>query len=290
MFTIQRANAWKAGLGVLGASCLAVVVVAGASATATTRASGTGYPKVDHQLCYSASGIFGKVPPPGKVRLIDRFNPNGFLPVINHKAVLHCNPVIKVLPTGQVFTRANPNAHLVWFPITEQDTQPLPWKTVGAQNQFGKGYMTPGPQPTFVGVPSWKGTADPPAKKLSTPPGLNHFTCYPVKMVSGSYQPPAGLMLRDQFAKVKVRVAVNSKPEVLCLPAEKVVRTATGSKDYPQVNPDMQLLCFGVSKTPFHTPVWDQNQFGTAKMKIMPAKWLCLPSTLSVIVGQGAVH
>src|SRR6516225_10114414 len=74
-------------------------VVAGvATASASPRAAAP--PPVDHQLCYSASGPNFKIP--AGVRLIDQFSPNGFVPAIVNPAVVHCNPVEKILPTGQI--------------------------------------------------------------------------------------------------------------------------------------------------------------------------------------------
>ena len=115
MSTLRRASAWKVGLVVLGACCLAVAAVAGASSTPTARASGTP-PAVDHQLCYVANGGTFKVPK--SVTLINQFNPNGFVPIITPTAVLHCNPVTKTIqtPSGpQVYKVTNPAAHLACF-------------------------------------------------------------------------------------------------------------------------------------------------------------------------------
>jgi hypothetical protein len=38
-----------------------------------------------------------------------------------------------------------------------------------------------------------------------------------------------------------------------------------------------------VSATPIITPVWDENQFGTAPVQISSTKWLCLPSTKQIV-------
>ena len=45
------------------------------------------------------------------------------------------------------------------------------------------------------------------------------------------------------------------------------------------VNPDMHLLCFPVTKTPNRNPVYAQNQFGSATMRVGKTTVLCLPST-----------
>jgi hypothetical protein len=272
MSKLLRATAWKAGVAILGGCCLGIVIVAGASATATKSASTSTPPPVDHQLCYTAAGTF-KVPT--NVRLIDQFSPNGFIPTIGRQAVLHCNPVIKFLPSGKVFKVTNSAAHLACFPM-QAPKQPM--KKVLVTNQFGQATLFTN-QPNLFCVPSWKSLTGPPNKSPSTPPRLNHFTCYQVDSSGQAYKPPAGLRLQDEFTKKSVPVQVNPVPSELCLPTEKIV----GKKTYPIINPSLHLLCFAVSKTPIRNPVWDENQFGTAKMTIKATKFLCLPSTKRVL-------
>jgi hypothetical protein len=244
------------------------MATAKASATATA-------PPVDHQLCYAAVGVF-KVPTAG-VALYDQFNPNGFAPKISAKATSLCNPVIKtIVKTKQVFKVTNPRAHLVCYPMTAPNAQPAPRVVVA--NQFGQATLQPG-KPTGLCVPSWKSLTGPLHQKHNTPPGLNHFTCYPVKVTSGAYKPPAGILLRDEFAKGNVKVVVNPVPRTLCLPAKKTITTPAGVKSYPMVNPDLHLLCYPVTKTPIRNPVYAQNQFGSVKMTVGKTTVLCLPST-----------
>ena len=184
--------------------------------------------------------------------LYDQFNPNGFAPKISTKATSLCNPVIKtIVKTKQVFKVTNPRAHLVCFPMTAPNAQPAPRVVVA--NQFGAATLQPG-KPTGLCVPSWKSLAGPLHQKQNTPPGLNHFTCYPVKVTSGAYKPPAGILLRDEFAKANVKVVVNPVPRTLCLPAKKTITTKAGVKTYPMVNPDLHLLCYPVTKTRSATP------------------------------------
>ena len=271
----SRAIPWKPGVAILAGCCLAAVI-SGASAMATTRAATATAPPVDHQLCYAAAGLF-KVPTTG-VQLFDQFNPNGFAPKIDPHANLLCNPVRKTLPTKQVFKVTNPRAHLVCFPMTAANAQPAPRVIVA--NQFGQATLKPG-KPNRLCVPSWKSLTGPLHKTPNTPPNLNHFTCYPVSVVSGAYKPPTGILLRDEFASANVKVTVNPVPRVLCLPAKKTITTKAGTKSYPMVNPDMHLLCFAVTKTPIRNPVYAQNQFGSATMHVGAGvtRLLCLPST-----------
>jgi hypothetical protein len=243
-----------------------------AAAAAAKPAATAPPPPVDHQLCYNASS-----PPytiPTSVRLINQFSPNGFVPVIRPTVTVHCNPVQKtVLTTGQVFPITNPDAHLACYTITPASPQPTP--TVVVANQFGSATLVPS-QPNLLCVPSWKSLTGPPGKSPSTPPNLNHFTCYPVTVKSGAYTPPpVGLV--DEFGSTP-RATVSPIPSELCLPTEKIVPGAV----FPIINASLHLLCFPVSPTPFKN-AWDENQFGTQLVTIMPTKWLCLPSTKTVV-------
>ena len=255
----------------------AVALVSAGGALAATAASASPHaavakpPPVDHQLCYRVTGTGFKIPP--KVVLKDQFNRKGFRVKIG-KVVVHCNPVKKILP-DKVFPITNPNAHLACFRITAPK-QATP--TVIVTNQFGRAKLRTG-QPNLLCLPSWKSLTGPPRKKAPQPPGLSHFTCYPVRVATGSYQPPPNIMLQDQFAPKPVPVKVNRVPAELCLSAEKIV----GKHVFKIVNAADHLLCFPVTKTPIKPRIWDQNQFGTAKLAVQKTNWLCLPSKKTVV-------
>jgi hypothetical protein len=250
---------------------VAALGVAGAVA-ATASAAPAKPPPVSHQLCYRAKAVGFK--PPKTVVLKNQFSPNGFVAKVG-PAVAHCNPVKKILPTGKIFPIVNRNAHLVCFVIAEKK-QPTP--NVVVANQFGNAKLTTG-QPNLLCLPTWKSLTGPPDHKPVQPPGLNHFTCYPVKLAPGSaYQPPA-VMLQDQFAPKPVPVKVNPVPVELCLPTEKIV----GKHDFKIINAAAHLLCFPVSQTPIKPRVFDENQFGTAKVAIGKTTTLCLPSAKKVV-------
>jgi hypothetical protein len=233
-------------------------------------------PPVDHQLCYGASSTGFRIP--AGIRLVDQFSPNGFVPAIAHKVVLHCNPTVKILPTGKVVPITNPNAHLACYQITVPTPQPTP--AVVVTNQFGTAALIPS-QPNMLCVPSWKSLTGPPGKTPNTPPGLNHFTCYPVKLAPGSspYNPPP-VMLRDEFARAPVKAQAARIPAELCLPTVKILPSG---KVFPIINPTLHLLCFPVTPTPIISKVFDENQFGTRTIIISPTRWLCVPSTKRVI-------
>jgi hypothetical protein len=266
-------------IALLAAAGIAAGTAAAGTATSPHRAQITQQqapPPVDHQLCYNASGTF--TIPPG-VRLINQFSPNGFVPVISSTLTVHCNPVQKtVVSTGDVTPITNPDAHLGCFPITVPTVQPTP--TVVVTNQFGSATLQPA-QPNLLCLPTWKSLTGPPGESPTTPPNLNHFTCYPVKVVSGAYQPPA-ILLQDEFDSAPVSATVNPIPSELCLPTEKIL--ASG-EEFPIINPTEHLLCYPVSPTPIVPTVWDENQFGTSPVTISSTKWLCLPSTKVIVSG-----
>jgi hypothetical protein len=234
-------------------------------------------PPVDHHLCYVARGRY---PIPRGIELINQFSPHGFRPKVGLVA-FHCNPVAKILTkTGQVFGISNPAAHLLCFHMTAARQ---PAREVSVANQFGAALLTTG-QPNLLCLPTWKNLRKPPNMKVPQPPGLSHFTCYPVREVPGTtgYNPPP-LMLKDQFALKPVAVRVSKVPQELCVPTAKVI----GKKVAPIINPAAHLLCFPVTRTPVITPVFDQNQFGTESVAIRLTRWLCVPSTKQVIKTGG---
>ena len=259
---------------VLKIGLAAAVIVAATAGTVAGVAAASSSPRaaatttIDHQLCYAATAKF-RPPPP--VLLANQFST--FQPKIGPFA-FHCNPVVKITPTG-TFPITNPNAHLGCWSITAP-AQAM--HVVQVANQFGTGILATG-QPNLLCLPSWKSLTGPPNKKPNQPPGLSHFTCYPVSLQGGGYQPPA-IQLQDEFAPKPVPATVNPVPQELCLPTQKTVLT-TG-KVYKIINPVTHLLCFQVSPTPIKQ-AWDENQFGTSAVHILHTQWLCLPSTKKVI-------
>ncbi len=231
---------------------------------------------LDHFLCYvaqstPASGL-GFVAP-ANVQLRNSFSPNGFAPGIG-SANLDCNPVQKTVPNG-VSKITNPNAHLVCFGISAPATK----KTVIVSNQFGRAKLKIS-SVTQVCLPSWQSLSGPPNNASTAPPGLGHFTCYSASYVRGTtpFKPPTRVLVKDEFSDRPVRVKIGA-PQVLCLPTTKVANAVT----YPAVNPEAHLLCFAVNQTPRKSSVYDENQFGTSKLRVAKTKFLCLPSTKIVV-------
>jgi hypothetical protein len=276
--TVLGKSAWKVGIGVLGTLCLAagIATAAGSSSAGTTKTY-----HVDHQLCYTGVGKF-KIPHTATgaplVVLKNQFSPNGFTPIIQPGLALHCNPVAKTVLGGtapKTYKITNPAAHLACLPL--KPTQQQPTYKVQVTNQFGSATLVT-QQPNLLCLPSWKSLTGPPMKKLKTPPGLSHFTCYPVDMTGGGYKPPA-VLLRDEFNPKPVAAQVSPVPQELCVPTEKIV----GKRIYKILDPVPHLLCFTVTPTRIKPRVWDENQFGTSVVKIRATKWLCVPSTKQII-------
>jgi hypothetical protein len=270
MLTFVRTRLGKLVLGLM-----VVGVAAGGAIAATSLTAGASPPPVDHFLCYlstsTATPVLGFKPVP--VRLVNQFAPNGFVPRVD-PVDFHCNPAQKIVGT-HVTRITNPNAHLLCWHLTV--TQPS--RIVRVRNQFGTGVLQTS-SPTQLCLPSWKSLTGPPKQPTVAPPGLSHFTCYPVAYVPGTapFKPPAGVRVRDQFSPAPVTVTVGP-PKLLCLPTTKITAKAT----YPMVNSALHLLCFQVSPTPTKNPVYDQNQFGTGKVNIQHTSLLCLPSTKQVL-------
>jgi len=256
------------------ASALVVASAGGATvAISAASAKPTTLPPVDHQLCYTIS-----VPVPFKIPrgvvLTNQFSPKGFRPTINQAVVL-CNPATKTTPT-RTFQAKNPAAHLVCFAIKAQQ-QPTP--IVMVSNQFGKSTLTTG-QPNMLCLPSWKSLIAPPTQKAVQPPGLSHFTCYPVQLLPGAppFHPPP-VMLKDEFTKRAVPVDVKTTPNELCVPTKKTI----GTHVTRILNPFGHLLCFPTGPTPTKPKVFVKNQFGRRTAKVLRTLGLCVPSRKTIV-------
>ncbi len=229
-----------------------------------------------HYLCYKATATTGFKVPPG-IRLVNSLAPNGFVPVVG-AANLHCNPALKIVPGAQ-YPITNPTWHFLGWKITA--TQPS--VTVTATNQFGTATLVTA-SPNELLVPSWKSLTGPPKQKPNTPPGEDHYTCYPVTYLPGTppYVPPVPVMVQDEFSPGALTTVTVGAPTVLCVPTEKILPTG---KVYPINNPSLNYVCFNVSKTPKISPVFDENQFGHGPVTIKATKTLCLPTTLGSTTG-----
>jgi hypothetical protein len=248
-------------------------IVVGGLTAAPTAAQAT---PSNHYLCYVATATKGFKVPPG-IRLVNALSPNGFVPKVG-AANLHCNPALKVVPTGE-FPIVNPDWHFLGWQITAAQSS----ATVTASNQFGTATLVTA-APTELLVPSWKSLTGKPNQTPNTPPGEDHYTCYPVKYLAGTapYHPPVPVKVNDEFSPAALTTVKVANPTVLCVPTEKILPTG---QVFPINNPSLNYVCFKVSKTPIRNPVWDQNQFGQGKVTIVNTKTLCLPTTLGTTTG-----
>ena len=159
----------------------------------------------------------------------------------------------------------------------------MPAPKVLVTNQFGSAtlYLR---QPNLLCLPSWKSMTGPPKLKPTTPPGLNHFTLLPGEGHDWGIQDPAGGAAEGPVrAGRRFRCRSTRCRKSSVCPTTKIVKTATGTKTYPIIDPKTHLLCFAGVKTPIKPKVYDENQFGTSVVHIRIAKWLCLPSTKQVL-------
>ncbi len=224
-------------------------------------------PSIDHMLCYSATST--AFSPPSSALLDNQFNAS--FPVTPVAVTEHCNPVQKTL-RGVVTPVNNPLAHLLCWSITTSNQSTF---TVNVVNQFGSADLTTG-QPTSLCLPTWKSLTGPPSYGPPQPPGLDHFTCYPVSYTGKARFRSPFVRLSDQFGNYRVKVGA---PTQLCLPTQKTVNSVVT----PITNPNDHLLCFAINVPAKAHTVFDQNQFGTGLVKVQKAATVCLPSEKTII-------
>jgi hypothetical protein len=233
---------------------------------------------LDHFLCYTAKAVKSTATsgftPPSSVSLKNQLSSFNAAPAV---VVIHCNPVQKTVPGVGVTPITNPDAHLLcWSILVSQQ----PSVTVTVTNQFGTGELTVG-QPKLLCLPSWKSPTGPPNKAVVRPPGLDHFTCYPVSYVAGGakFAPPPLVVFKDQFGTFETKIG---KPILLCSPTQKTTPSGVVT---PITNPDAHLLCFALKFKfpPKPLTVFDQNQFGTGAVLIRLVATLCVPSGKTIV-------
>jgi hypothetical protein len=282
----------RSPLGRLATGCAALGLVAAGIALGAPSASGAGGgpTDIDHFLCYTAAAVNTAAAPafPQKaaaVEIQNQFVPNGYfasLAALN----LHCNPVQKTTPDGAVTPITNPIAHLLCWAITPNPlTSVVASHNVIVTNQFGQAQLKTGP-PRSLCLPSFKDENSPANFPPDTqPPGLDHYTCYPVAYPSATsprFKPPQPVQLQDQFGLWTARVLT---PKLLCLPTQKTVDPAVPGQ--PIIHPEAHLLCFGVSVTPAFAArnVFAKNQFGIGQVSVKRTSTLCVPSFKDIAPG-----
>lgn len=272
MANVHRAGSWRfiAAAAAFTVSTAGAVLVGGVTTAAPVGAATTGAPQ--HYLCYTAAAKKGFTPP-APITLVNAFTTGNGVSVKLGPASEHCNPAVKKVP-GAAYKITNPTWHFLGFPF--QTDQPS--VTVSVSNQFGTATLVTS-SPNLLLVPSWKSLTGPPKEPTSAPAGEDHYTCYPVTYLPGTapYTPPSPVKVKDEFSSAATTVKVENVDD-LCAPTTKILPTGLS---YPPSDPSLYYVCFGVSKTPIKSPVYDQNQFGEGAVTIRATNWLCLPSSLA---------
>lgn len=264
----------------IGVAAVALALCAGAfvgvmSATASASPRPNAKPEVlGHFLCYQAreSGI----KPAPNILLENALQPSPFAPkfLTNY---WHCNPANKSVPSG-LYVTSHPLAHLFCIGIEYA----FNGATVELSNQFGKAVMTVG-LPKDLCLPSWKSNLGPPNMTPNAPSSvLDHYACYAIKELASSYgfKAPAFVKAEDEFSYPKFTQLKLGIADLLCVPTTKI----NAGVAYPPISAsDPSMVCFPTSPTPIWKLVYDQNQFGTAKVvPFTTDEQLCLPSTMSI--------
>lgn len=260
------------------ASASVIVIGSSVSSASSPVPNGTKAVPLDHFLCYAALGPNFAVPT--NVSLKNILNPTPFSPKFVAVAA-HCNPAIKKVTTSagtKTYKVQHPYAHLLCWTIVWQNKP----QTVNLTNQFGKASMTVG-SPTKACLPTWKAKKGPPNKKPDQPPNLDHFTCYPLTLLTASaykFRSPGSIKVEDEFSSPKFVAVKPGIANQLCVPTTKYYQGAVYA---PVSAADKSLVCFPVNKTPFWKVAYDENQFGQAAIfPSAPPEELCLPSTVTL--------
>ena len=221
--------------------CLAAGGLAVLSSGAAQAVNAKAPPPLDHFLCYKAGPSFQlKV----GISLKDPVHPVLYQPKpVNNYA--HCNPANKVVP-GAKFLCAEParapvvlRHHRAVEVEDRDDEQPV------RQGRHGDRTRRRARCACRRGRPTPRN----PNMTPTAPPGLDHFTCYPVKKTSrtaSSRRRPS----RPRTSSTR-RCTPRSSSSVatqLCVPTLKI--DVTGKPFPPMTATDLSLLCFPTSPTP----------------------------------------
>lgn len=271
MSTTLRRTARRLGVLAAAAGLAAgafVIVSSGGTSGASSSA-----PTLDHFLCYP-SKVAGFKGVPGNLQLLNVLQPTPFTPRVG-VANVHCNPANKSIP-GAIFVAKDPLAHLLCWSIAYKIAN----QTVLLTNQFGKATMTTG-SPGHLCLPSWKSNIAPPNMPTDAPPGLDHFTCYPLTAIASDYGfKVTGVKAEDEFSAPKYTALKLGIADSVCVPTTKIVN---GIAYPPQSANDLSLVCFPTSPTPIWKLVYDQNQFGTGPVApTTKLEGFCAPSNVTV--------
>ena len=168
----------------------------------------------------------------------------------------------------------DPNAHLTWYRIEQQD-EPEPKRTIRFRNQFGDNSVDTG-EPRFLLVPAQK-TTDPDSQ---FPENLDHYTCYQVDEV---HTAPEGVLvdLEDQFGSQQ-GVPVGA-PLFFCPPALK----ETASNPPGQLhNKEDHLAVYQLGPLSAVVEARAKDQFGEWDLRAEEVAFLAVPSEKQHVQAQ----
>ncbi len=141
-------------------------------------------------------------------------------------------------------------------------------------NQFGE-IRVDLKKPVALQVPTAKDPDGPPPAEPSSP-AVDHFTCYKVKVTSGTpkFVRQSGVTLQDQFGSMTVDVI---KPRRLCLPTNKNAEEP-GAENHPD-----HLMCYRIRQTSLpkfvKVPgIFTNNQFSPGRLDARKPAEVCVPS------------
>lgn len=231
----------------------------------------------DHFTCYKAtatSGVLSFVARPG-VSLVDHYRAS---------TVAVKTPKLLCAPTNK--NGENPSApshpdHLEDYQI-KPTVKFTPLRNQRVDNQFGTIFVDVR-KPVALQVPTAKRLdSTPPAP---TDPAVDHFTCYQVKVASGTakFVPIPGVTIEDQFGPMTVTVL---RPRRLCLPTNK-----NNEEPGAETHPD-HLMCYQIKQTSLPRFVtapglFTNNQFGSERLDAKNPAELCVPTVLPLISAPG---
>lgn len=155
----------------------------------------------------------------------------------------------------------NTNAHLTWYRLSQDATEPT--RMVNVSNQFGDARL-------------WTGRVEGllcPAQKVEKgsefPTGLDHFKVY--RVLDYGKPPEAGVVLRDQFGSEETKVLV---PDFFAVPVLKRV----GKREFPIINPRPHLVIYRTPPKSFSGKAAAVDQFGKWPVRVVRAVGLAVPS------------
>ena len=232
---------------------------------------------LDDFLCYKAKSTgqppFAVIP---GVHLVDQFEDVNF-DVIRPRNL--CLPADKN-QEGVV----DPATHLTSYMIRAVRGSPrhVSQKNLLVTNQLGF-IRVDTIRPDLLFVPAAKSLTSPPAPPNPSS-NVDHYKCYKVRVTRGTPRFPERVTVTatDQF-NTSLKTLKLKKPRHLCTPVEKNGEVVK--------NPTVHLMCYlarGTPKTPSHSGVFVNDQFGPGQLNTTREQEFCIPSLKTVSSPSGA--